>query len=405
MTAPWIVKYRPKRLNEVVGNKQAKESLLNWLRDFEQGKAKKKAALLYGPPGTGKTVTVEALARDLGYDLIEINASDKRNSEELMRVAGAAASQGQLFGRRRLILLDEIDGINMEEDRGAIQAVNKIIGGSNYPIILTANDPWDPKISPLRNACELIQFKRLSPRDCLPYLKRICLNEGIKAEEEALKFIIEKNEGDMRSIINDLQALSIGRKELRMEDVSRLSYRDRKESVFTALSMVFSGRNCAAARKAVDLSEVDYEMLFEWIYENAPHQLTDPRDLCDAMEALAKSNLYFARIKKNQAWDLLPFALDLMTVGVCSSRKRSKPRFTPFKFPERIKYLSQTRSEREVKEKIARAIGKACHASVRESVRSYLPYVKFIFKHNPRLAGRIAEELKLDEEAVDFLKR
>ncbi|HID17584.1 TPA: replication factor C large subunit [Candidatus Bathyarchaeota archaeon] len=405
MTVPWVVKYRPKRLNEVVGNKRAKESLLNWLRAFKQGKAKRKAALLYGPPGTGKTVTVEALARELGYDLIEINASDKRNSEELMRIAGAAASQGQLFGKKRLILLDEIDGINMEEDRGAIQAVNKIIGESHYPVVLTANDPWNPKISPLRNACELIQFKRLSARDCLPYIKQICLKEGIKAEEDALKFLIEKNERDMRSIINDLQALSIGRKELRIEDASWLSYRDRKESIFTALSMVFSGRNCAVARKAVDLSEADYEMLFEWIYENAPRQLTDPKDLYDAMEALAKSNLYFARIKKNQAWNLLPFALDLMTIGVCSSRKRSKPRFTPFKFPERIKYLSQTRLERGVKERVARAIGRACHASVRESVRSYLPYVKFIFKHNPRLAGKIAEELEFDKEMVDFLKR
>ncbi|MEM2357282.1 MAG: AAA family ATPase, partial [Candidatus Bathyarchaeia archaeon] len=62
MSIPWIIKYRPKHLNDVVNNEEAKEKLLKWIKSLEQGKNVKKAALLYGPPGTGKTVTVEALA-------------------------------------------------------------------------------------------------------------------------------------------------------------------------------------------------------------------------------------------------------------------------------------------------------------------------------------------------------
>jgi len=399
------MKYRPKHLNEVVGNEQAKENLLNWLKSLNQGKNVKKAALLYGPPGTGKTVTVEALARDLGYDLIEINASDKRNSDELMRIAGSAASQGELINKKRLILLDEIDGVNLEEDRGAIAAVNQIIKESHYPIVLTANDAWNPKIAPLRNLCELIEFKRLTYKACASYLKKICLNEGVKVEDEALKFIVERNKGDMRSIINDLETLCIGRKELTINDASWLSLRDRKENIFTALSFVFSGKNCASARKAVDLVDIDYEMLFEWIYENAPYQLTDAQDLCDAMEALAKSNLYLTRIKKNQNWDLLPYALNLMTIGVCSSKKRSKPKFTPLKFPERIRYLAESRAEREIKARIGKLMGEKLHLSIQKSIKYYLPYIKFIFKHNQRLAEKISEEFEFDDEAKKFLKK
>jgi replication factor C large subunit len=405
LSIPWVIKYRPKHLNEVVGNEKAKENILKWLKSLEQGKSVKKAALLYGPPGTGKTVTIEALAKDLGYDLIEINASDKRNSDELMRIAGSAATQGELISKKRLILLDEIDGINLEEDKGAVAAVNQIIKEAHHPIFLTANDPWNPKIALLRNSCELIEFKRLTFKACLPYLKKICLNEGVKAEDEALKFIIERNEGDMRSIINDLEMICIGRKELTINDVSLLSLRDRKENIFTALAFVFSGKNCASARKAIDLVDVDYEMLFEWIYENTPYQLTDAQDLCNAMETLAKSNLYLTRVKKDQNWALLPYALDLMTIGVCASKKRTKPKFTPFKFPERIKYLSQSRAEREAKTRIGRLIGEETHLSTQKSIKYYLPYIKFIFKHNQKLAKKISEEFNLDDAAEVFLKK
>ncbi|MBS7657720.1 MAG: replication factor C large subunit [Candidatus Bathyarchaeia archaeon] len=404
MSIPWIIKYRPKHLNDVVNNEEAKEKLLKWIKSLEQGKNVKKAALLYGPPGTGKTVTVEALAKDFGYDLIEINASDKRNSEELMRIAGSAATQGELLSKKRLILLDEIDGINLEEDKGAVAAVNQILKEAKHPIILTANDPWDPKIAPLRNSCELIEFKRLSLKVCIPYLKKICLNEGVKPEDEALKFIIEKNNGDMRSIVNDLEALCVGRKELTLNDVSWISSRDRKENIFTALTLVFSGKNCVFARKAIDMVDIDYEMFFEWIYENAPYQLTNVNDLCNAMEALAKANLYLTRIKKYQNWNLLPYALNLMTVGVCASKK-SKSKFTPFKFPERIKVLSQSKIEREIKNRLGRIIGEEVHLSNYKSIKYYLPYLKFIFKHNQKLAEKISKKLNFDEEIVRFLKQ
>jgi replication factor C large subunit len=405
LSIPWIIKYRPKHLNEVVNNEQAKENLLKWIKALEQGKNVKKAVLLYGPPGIGKTVTVEALARDLGYDLIEINASDKRNSEELMRIAGSAATQGELIGKKRLILLDEIDGINLEEDKGAVATVNQILKEAKHPIVLTANDPWDPKIAPLRNSCELIEFKRLTVKACLPYLKKICLNEGVKPEDEALKFIIEKNNGDMRSIVNDLEMLCIGRKELTLNDVSWISSRDRKESIFTALGLIFSGKNCVFARKAIDLVDIDYEMLFEWIYENAPHQLTNAFDLCNAMEALAKSNLYLTRVKKHQNWSLLPYALNLMTVGVCASKKKTKSKFTPIKFPERIRFLSQSKTEREIKIKLGKLIGKETHLSISKSLKYYLPYLKFIFKHNQKLAEKISEKLNFDEDIINFLKK
>jgi replication factor C large subunit len=403
MAVPWIIKYKPKSLSDVAGNSEAIESLINWVKSWDKKVPAKKALLLYGPPGTGKTVSVEALAKDFKFDLIEINASDKRTGDALRRVAGMAATQAGLFGRKRLILIDEIDGINLSEDVGAVSAVIDVINAARCPIIFTANNAWDPKISPLRDHCLLVQFKRLGIRDSLRYLKGICAMEGIEVDEKALRLIIERNEGDMRSIMNDLQALSTGKKMLTYDEVSWLAWRDRKETIFDALRTVFSAKSCSLAKKALDLADVDHDMLFEWIYENAPHQLTDPRDLANAMEALAKADLYLRRVKKTQAWDLLSFALDLMTAGVAMSRERTRPQFIQMKFPERIRLLSKTKKIRELQMSIGAKVGRKCHVSASAGAKYFLPYLHFIFRNNPEMAAGLAKWFDFSEEMINFL--
>lgn len=403
MSQPWTVKHRPKTLLDVAGNKEAKESFIKWISSWKNEMPAKKAALLYGPPGTGKTVTVEAAANDLKLDLIEINASDKRNEEQLRKIAGGAATQGGLFGRTRLILLDEIDGINLSEDKGAISTVVETIENAKHPIALTANDPWDPKIRPLRELCQTIEFKRLGVRDSLPYLKKVCASEGIEVEEQALRLIIDRNKGDMRSIINDLQTFAAGRKVLRYSDVEWLARRDRKESIFDALRTIFSSKTTAQARMAPDMADMDLDMLFEWIYENAPLQLTDYRDLANAMDALSKADIYLARTRKLQAWQLLPFAIDHMTAGVAMSRERTKPAWIPMKFPSRIMSLSRTKKERALRSAIGSKIGARTHLSGRAAEKNFLPYLSFIFQNDSKMASGIAEWLGLDEEMIQYL--
>ncbi len=400
----WTVKHRPRTLADVAGNKDAKDAFIGWMSSWQKGTpSSKKAALLYGPPGTGKTVTVQAVADDMKLDLIEINASDKRTEEQLRKIAGGATTQGELFGRTRLVLLDEIDGINLSEDKGAIPTLVETIRNSRYPIVLTANNPWDPKIRPLRELCLLIEFKRLGVRDSLPYLRKLCTSEGIEADEQALRLIIDRNKGDMRSIINDLQTFTAGRKKLNYADVEWLNWRDRKETIFDALRTVFSSKSGIQARRATDMADVDLDMFFEWIYENAPLQLTDHRDLAKAMDALSKADLYFARTRRLQAWQLLPFAIDQMTAGVAMSKEWTKPAWTPMRFPSRIISLSRTKKERALRLAIGAKIGAKSHLSSRAAEKHFLPYVSFVFQNNSEMASEINDWLDLDEEMVQYL--
>src|SRR2546426_10246576 len=116
---PWTIKYKPKTSKDVAGNKPAIEKLREWIESWNKGRPSKAAVLLYGPAGVGKTSVTKALARERGWDLVEINASDKRSGDILAKAAGLASTQSTLFSKRRVILPDEVDGINHTADQVA----------------------------------------------------------------------------------------------------------------------------------------------------------------------------------------------------------------------------------------------------------------------------------------------
>jgi len=136
LSVPWVEKYRPARIQDVAGNDEAKKAFVAWLNKWLAGKPEKKAALLYGPPGTGKTSLVHAAARQYDLELLEANASDVRNSAALERRIWRALTESSLFGKRaKIVLLDEVDGINPREDAGGLAMILKFIENTRYPLV------------------------------------------------------------------------------------------------------------------------------------------------------------------------------------------------------------------------------------------------------------------------------
>lgn len=404
MYYPWTVKYKPKTLKEVVGNSEAIQKFVEWVKSWNKGIPKKRAAFLYGPPGIGKTVTVEALANDFKMELVEKNASDYRTEEAVKRFAGLASQYSSLFGAKRIILFDELDGLTGTADKGGVKAITDIIKTAQCPIVLVANSAYDPRFINLRNYCLLIEFKKPSSTDVLKHLKAICLKEGIKAEENALKFIAQRSEGDIRSAVNDLQALAQGKKRLTYDDVSWLGYRDRQETIFTVLRMILYGKTCEGAKRAVNMADVDIDMLFEWIYENVPAHLTDPHDLARAMDALSMADVYRGRIRSTQDWSFTRYVIDFMTAGVAMARVNTKTSgWTPFHFPGRIQMLSRSKEERAMQLEIGRKIKRRCHISATRASKEVLPYLRIIFKNNMEMAAGLAKWLDLSPEMVEYL--
>lgn len=406
MHVAWTVKYKPRSLAEIVGNQEAIKTLERWLKSWEDGIPQQRAAFLHGPAGVGKTLTIEALVNDLGMELVEKNASDYRTEEKIQRFAGSASQYSGFFGRRRVILLDEMDGVHGTADRGAIPTITRIVKDSRCPIVLIANDFWNKKFVSFRDKKKylIIEFKKPRTNELLSHLRRIVAREGIVADEEALKFIATRNQGDIRSAVNDLQALAQGKMKLTYDDVSWLAYRDRKDVIFTVLRQVLYGKTCNAAKQAVNMADVDLDMLFEWVYENTPYHFNVPGELADAMEALAKADLYRGRIRRTRNWKLMRYMIDFMTAGVAMARDKSKPSgWIPFRFPQKIRSLSASRAERAKKKGIGQKIKRRMHISVITAQNDVLPYVRIIFESSPQMAAGLTKWFRFSEEEVDYI--
>ncbi|HXX88517.1 MAG TPA: AAA family ATPase, partial [Candidatus Acidoferrum sp.] len=242
MFAAWTVKHRPKTLAGVVGNKETVQKFVEWVKSWDKEVPKKRAVFFYGPPGVGKTVTVEALAADLHMEFVEKNASDYRTEDAINNFAGLASQFGSLFGEKRLILLDELDGLTGTSDKGGVKAITDVVKVARCPVVLIADSAYDPRFSNLRNYCLLLEFKKPAAGEVAKFLKGVCAEEGIDADEQALKFIAQRSEGDVRSAVMDLQALAQGKRKLSYDEVSWLSYRDRQDSIFNVLKMIIYGK-------------------------------------------------------------------------------------------------------------------------------------------------------------------
>lgn len=396
----WTVKYKPKNLSEVVDQEEAKRKLLKWLEEWKPGS---RAALLYGPPGNGKTCTVEALASERGFDLLETNASDVRSEEKIERFLGRGVRETPLLGevKGRIILIDEVDGLEASADRGGIRAIIRIIKESAFPVVLTANDPWDRKLYEVRGLCELIEFKKIPVRDVVKRLEYICGREGIKADRRLLHAIAERNQGDLRGAILDLETIAQGRRQLTPEDLQILGKREQEVDIFEALKGVFKSRSALSAKLSVVNVDMEPSEIFWWIEQNVADEYERPEDLARAYEALAKADLFRSRIIHRQNWRMQAYMVDLMTAGVSQAKKEPYRKFTRYRRPERLSFYSKTMIERE---KLNQALGKIAsklHCSTRKVKTEFLPYLLFLARRRGDLAGKLASALNLSREELD----
>jgi len=144
-------------------------------------------------------------------------------------------------------------------------------------------------------------------------------------------------------------------------------------------------------------------MVFEWIYENLPYHVKDPKELAAAMDMLALADIYRGRIAATQNWSLIRYFLDFMTAGVAASWSKKAPGWVPFKFPTRISQMSTSKADRAMRSAIGVKIKKRCHISSTRAAKEVIPYLRVIFQNNAEMKNGLAKWLDLDEDMVNHI--
>jgi replication factor C large subunit len=397
----WADKHRPHRLDDVLGHSQATKLLDEWARLWKKGE-KQGPILLAGGAGVGKTLLATTLAEEYDFELLEFNASDTRNAANVTKFAGLASSARTFSGKLRLLLLDEIDGLFGTEDRGGSSAVLEIVKENACPLILTANDVWEPKLRSIKNHCQVVELKKVNYLSIASFLGRIANAEKVSVPKEILTRIAAGCGGDIRSAINDLELIAEGRDKVTEADTVLLSKRDRTENMFEVIRTILKTNDFWTARRMASVTDEDPEMLLNWVDENVPREYTDKGDLYRAYENISRADIFLGRIWRRQSYEFMKYANDLMSAGVALSKEHKYSGFTRYSFPSHISSMSRSKGERGLRKSAAGKIAKQCHVSTKTAVQDYLPLFGVLMADKER-AARLAAQFEFSEEELEFL--
>jgi len=306
----WVTRYTPRRLRDMIGGAAPINELSAWLTSWGTGAVR--GALVTGPPGIGKTTAVGLIVRGCGYELVEFNASDERSASAVRRYFDEAKRSG-CCGKRRVIVMDEVDGMSTG-DRGGIGELAKVIAGCAFPIICIANERGTPRLRPLTSCCLDIRFQRPTKTVIAKALfERVVKAEKLGYTIAQVEELCERNGNDIRSVINALQfsaaSLSGGAK----DPLQRVD-------AFSATGRLIGGGDSRAVKD--ELVFLDYGMIPLMVAEGYVAAAGKPRgsgarpddtvlvQRCTVAGGhLGDYDILDRRIRGSQTWSLMPYAV------------------------------------------------------------------------------------------------
>ncbi|KAG2812258.1 hypothetical protein PC129_g1862 [Phytophthora cactorum] len=409
----WTDKYKPQTLNHMIGNIELGRKLKTWLVDWEAMHVKgtkkipfttklsenrgAKTVLLSGPPGIGKTTIANLVSRECGFECTELNASDTRSKKMLQTglkdVLGTQAlqfgvpagkSKEKMHLARRVIVMDEVDGMS-GGDRGGTAELIQLIKKSKTPIICICNDRQSQKVRSLANHSFDLRMRRPTKVQIGKRLMEIGLKEGLQMEKNAIEEAAERCGNDIRQLLTQMQRWRLTTTKITYADmVNPSSQHNKDESLrlnpFSATQQIFQRELSFDARNEAYF--VDYDLMPLMVQENYIQSIMNNRRSSDenleaamhASEFISESDLLNTYVRVNQRWDLLTKQA-AMNVGACvySAGFIGHPEFS--------KWLGKNSSASKSKRLLSElSVRMRSHASgSREVIRlDYVPYMKEI---------------------------
>ena len=399
----WSDKYRPKSFDDVVGNVKQKAIIQKWVEKWQNGEPQP-PLLLIGPAGTGKTTIAHIIADEFS-EYIELNASDKRSHDLLLSTIGESANTYSLFGNnRKLIIMDEVDGIHGTNDRGGTKALNKIIKESKQPIVMMANDFYSNNLTTIKKNAQVIKMDKIKSPSINKFLRDVVLkNEGIEVNKDVLMKLSKRSSGDLRSAVNTLQALVENGGELTEEALDSTSQKDNTSTIFDTVTRVLKSKNPEHVKRSLFENNEEPTLVMEYIAENIPREYESNKEVKEAYEMISQADLYFGRTRSSQYYGYWKYASDFMGVGVSVSKRDTYRKFSKVVSPMAFSMMGRTRGKRALRDQIASKMEEKMHVSLQVAYTIF-PYFEIMFE-NDEVAWEISDFLELEDDEIKFFRK
>lgn len=371
----WSEKYRPKTVQEMVGNEDARLATLKWLVGWMSGS---KPLLLVGPPGTGKTTLVHAIARQFDYDLVEMNASDARNKETLQaRITPVFQNTANLLGRKIMLFLDEVDGISGREDSGGLDVLIDLMKEPTVPVIMAANAK-STKIKDLAKVCKTVEFSPVPPRLLMLFLDHVLQSEGVKLGPGDRISTVNNSRGDIRSMLNSAQSRISGYATVSNRDIVDIDITD-------AINGYFNTSNKEQAVQFITKADASYpdprygvstedrrKDMLAALFSSIVSSRIEQEDLAYMLDVLSRADMIVGRANARREWRLLKYMSSIIAAGLYERSRQKGIKYTQYAMPWPVMgpIFARSQSTRKILGELAPAL----HTSKSSAGSFALPY-------------------------------
>jgi len=378
----WSEKYRPQIISDMVGNEEARAAITEWFVKWKKGT---KPLLLVGPPGIGKTTIAYLVAKQFGYDMIGLNASDVRSKSRINEILMPVLGNVSVLGTP-MIFVDEVDGIHGRGDYGGASALVDILKEPTVPIVLAANSDDSDKMKSIKKVVKTIQFKKIPPRLLRVYLENILKKQSAKLSPGSLIKVIDKSKGDIRSMINLAQSLETGFNPQTDQSFENVNVEDGVNAFFKANSI-------EEARSVLYSMQIDPREKINAFYSSIITSELDAQTLAKYLEIISAADMLFGRIMKTQNWRLLRYLNDTLI-----KLYQNDDRIRYAKYNLSWPLLNRIRWDGAKIKSLSNVMARKLHLSSSSFVSLCLPYVLFCIKNKTL-------ELELEETFGDIIEK
>ena len=340
-TPLWVNKYKPNQPAQLIGNGAKIAELRKFLTTWEdvhlkgpevKGKDKPmKSVLISGAPGVGKSSAATIIAKQLGFEVVEVNASDTRGAsgKDVKEGVGGKASNAirEMVTNRAVnfftgkpkkmcLIMDEVDGMS-GGDRGGVQELIACIKISKIPIICICNDKYNQKLKSLQNYTMDLPFVKPTKVQILKRMLKIAQDEGITMSEAAMEALIETCSNDIRQIINQLQMRRLTKQTFEFDDVKTLAKKDLDMGPFTAMDKLTNrDAGLLTVTERLNLVFQDSDLIPLFVQENylqyrpfaARNDAERLQIVANAATCISHGDIMNRSVRMKQNWGLMPYA-------------------------------------------------------------------------------------------------